>query len=54
MQRELPSSNVVTYQQFTRDLYRERLYNADKYKYHNLGSSILMKGQWMEAVAAAP
>ncbi|XP_031965532.1 uncharacterized protein LOC116444334 isoform X1 [Corvus moneduloides] len=43
VQRELPSSNVVTYQQFTRDLYQERLYNADKYKYHNLGSSILMK-----------
>ncbi|KAL2305483.1 hypothetical protein Nmel_007470, partial [Mimus melanotis] len=41
--RELPSSKLVTYQQFTQDLYQERLYNADKNKSHNQSLSILMK-----------
>lgn len=51
---ELPSANLVTYQQYTQDLYRERLDNADKNKTKVLGSSIVMEGQWMEALAAAP
>lgn len=54
MPTELPSPNLVTYQQFAQDLYNEVLLNADKYKTKNQNSSVLLQGQWMEAVEAAP
>ncbi|XP_030803266.1 histamine H2 receptor-like [Camarhynchus parvulus] len=43
--RELPPpANVVTYQQFAQDLYKEVLSNADKYKTKNRSSAVLLQG----------
>ncbi|XP_058694236.1 uncharacterized protein LOC131578931 [Poecile atricapillus] len=41
--KELPSTGLVTYQQFAQDLYLEGLHNADKYKTKNRSSSVLMR-----------
>ncbi|XP_053796713.1 uncharacterized protein LOC128786964 isoform X2 [Vidua chalybeata] len=41
--REMPSANLVTYQQFAQDLYKEVMFNADKYKTKNVNSSVLMQ-----------
>ncbi|XP_056345541.1 uncharacterized protein LOC130252212 [Oenanthe melanoleuca] len=39
--RELPTSDLLTYQQYAQDLYRERMYTAEQNKDHNLRSSVL-------------
>ncbi|KAL9852753.1 uncharacterized protein GJ701_005047 [Geothlypis trichas] len=38
-----PPANVVTYQQFAQDLYKEVLSNADKYKTKNRSSCVLLQ-----------
>ncbi|XP_029821188.1 uncharacterized protein LOC108642073 [Manacus vitellinus] len=43
LHREKVSPGLVSYVQFTRDLYRERLDNADQYKNKMLGSSVVME-----------
>lgn len=49
-----PPAALVNYQQLAQDLYLEGLNDADKNKTKARSSSILMTGQWMGAVAAAP
>ncbi|XP_032542000.1 uncharacterized protein LOC116785918 [Chiroxiphia lanceolata] len=43
LHREKVSPGLVSYVQFTQDLYRERLDNADQYKNKNLSSSVVME-----------